>query len=200
MCAEDARSIFNFSLSLYNKYTKDSQWNGFNVLQNFSGRVGALDLGFYNKKNVLSNSFIKKIYNGKFEVLFLLSADELDFEKIPKKTFVIYFGHHGDRAVKRADLIIPISCFTEKEGIYVNLEGRPQISRQIKLPLPSVYDFSNFIKKISDSIDVHLNFNSVEDLRRLMFEQYDFLSKINQISENKLSKEKKLVITSQRTN
>ena len=192
MCAEDARSIFNFSLSLYNKYTKDSQWNGFNVLQNFSGRVGALDLGFYNKKNVLSNSFIKKIYNGKFEVLFLLSADELDFEKIPKKTFVIYFGHHGDRAVKRADLIIPISCFTEKEGIYVNLEGRPQISRQIKLPLPSVYDFSNFIKKISDSIDVHLNFNSVEDLRRLMFEQYDFLSKINQISENKLSKEKKI--------
>ena len=192
MCAEDARSIFNFSLSLYNKYTKDSQWNGFNVLQNFSGRVGALDLGFYNKKNVLSNSFIKKIYNGKFEVLFLLSADELDFEKIPKKTFVIYFGHHGDRAVKRADLIIPISCFTEKEGIYVNLEGRPQISRQIKLPLPSVYDFSNFIKKISDSIDVHLNFNSMEDLRCLMFEQYDFLSKINQISENKLSKEKKI--------
>ena len=116
----------------------------------------------------------------------------MDFEKIPKKTFVIYFGHHGDRAVKRADLIIPISCFTEKEGIYVNLEGRPQISRQIKLPLPSVYDFSNFIKKISDSIDVHLNFNSVEDLRRLMFEQYDFLSKINQISENKLSKEKKI--------
>ena len=85
MCAEDARSIFNFSLSLYNKYTKDSQWNGFNVLQNFSGRVGALDLGFYNKKNVLSNSFIKKIYNGKFEVLFLLSADELDFEKFLKR-------------------------------------------------------------------------------------------------------------------
>ena len=50
--------------------------------------------------------------------------------------------------------------------------------------------FQILLKKISDSIDVHLNFNSVEDLRRLMFEQYDFLSKINQISENKLSKEK----------
>ena len=85
MCAEDARSIFNFSLSLYNKYTKDSQWNGFNVLQNFSGRVGALDLGFYNKKNVLSNSFIKKIYNGKFEVLFYLVPMRWILKKFLKK-------------------------------------------------------------------------------------------------------------------
>ena len=102
----------------------------------------------------------------------MLSADELDFEKIPKNTFVIYFGHHGDRAVKRADLIIPISCFTEKEGIYVNLEGRPQISRQIKLPLPDVNDFSDFIKKISDSqLNVDLNFKNFNDLRQLMFDQ-----------------------------
>ena len=147
MCAEDAESIFNYSLMIYKKYVKNNEWNGFNILQNFSGRVGALDLGFFNKNNVLSRSFIKKIYSGKFEVLFLLSADELDFEKIPSNTFVIYFGHHGDRAVKRADLIIPISCFTEKEGIYVNLEGRPQISRQIKLPLPAVSDFSEFVLK-----------------------------------------------------
>ena len=92
MCAENAESIFNFCLSIYKKYSKNLDWNGFNVLQNYSGRVGALDLGFFNKKNVFSKSFIKKIYNGKFEVLFLLSADELDFEKIPKNTFVIYFG------------------------------------------------------------------------------------------------------------
>ena len=39
----------------------------------------------------------------------------------------------------------------------------------------------HILLKISDSIDVDLNFNSVEDLRCLMFEQYDFLSKINHI-------------------
>ena len=47
MCAEDAESIFNFSLMIYNKHKKNNEWNGFNVLQNFSGRVGALDLGFF---------------------------------------------------------------------------------------------------------------------------------------------------------
>ena len=60
MCAEDAESIFNFSLMIYNKYKKNNKWNGFNVLQNFAGRVGALDLGFFNKKNVISRSSYKK--------------------------------------------------------------------------------------------------------------------------------------------
>ena len=60
-----------------------------------------------------------------------MGADEIDFEKIPDGTFVIYQGHHGDKAVSRADLIIPTPCFTEKEGIYVNMEGRVQISRQV---------------------------------------------------------------------
>ena len=192
MCAEDAESIFNFSLMIYNKHKKNNEWNGFNVLQNFASRVGALDLGFFNKKNVISRSLRKKIYSGKFNTLFLVSADELDFEKIPKNTFVIYFGHHGDRAVKRADLIIPISCFTEKEGIYVNLDGRPQISRQIKLPLPEVNDFSDFVKKISDSLNINLSYKNFQDLRELMFLQNEHLSKINQISQTKLSKEKKI--------
>ena len=89
MCAEDAESIFNFSLMIYNKLKKNNEWNGFNVLQNFASRVGALDLGFFNKKNVISRSLRKKIYSGKFNTLFLVSADELDFEKIPKNTFNI---------------------------------------------------------------------------------------------------------------
>ena len=43
MCAEDAESIFNFSLMLYHKYSENVEWNGFNILQNYAGRVGALD-------------------------------------------------------------------------------------------------------------------------------------------------------------
>ena len=74
MCAEDAESIFNFSLMIYNKHKKNNEWNGFNVLQNFASRVGALDLGFFNKKNVISRSLRKKIYSGKFNTLFLVSV------------------------------------------------------------------------------------------------------------------------------
>ena len=91
-----------------------------------------------------------------------MSADEINFEKIPKKTFVIYHGHHGDKAVKRADLIIPMSCFTEKEGSYVNLEGRPQISSQVKFPIDGVNHSWTFLNKLSKLLNFCdcFNFNN----------------------------------------
>ena len=50
MCHQDAESIYHFCLNFYGKVSKHPSWNGFNVLQTYSGRVGALDLKFYNKK------------------------------------------------------------------------------------------------------------------------------------------------------
>jgi NADH-quinone oxidoreductase subunit G len=189
MCHDDAADIFNYCLNFYQKISKNIDWNGFNVLQTFSGRVGALDLGFYNKKNI-SRSLIKQIYDGKFEVLYLMSADEINFEKIPKKTFVIYHGHHGDKAVKRADLIIPMSCFTEKEGIYVNLEGRPQISSQVKFPIDGVNHSWTFLNKLSKLFNLSL-YSDHNDLREKMFLNHEHLSYINQIQLSKINKNKK---------
>jgi len=188
MCQDDASDIFNYSLNFYQKISKNPQWNGFNVLQTFSGRVGALDLGFFNKKNI-SRSLIKQIYDGKFKVLYLMSADEINFDKIPKKTFVIYHGHHGDKAVKRADLIIPMSCFTEKEGIYVNLEGRPQISSQVKLPVEGVNHSWEFFKKLSKLFNLDA-FSSLNDLREKMFLNHEHLGNINQIKSSQIKKNK----------
>ncbi len=190
LCHQDSDQIYNFCLNLYTKFCKNSNWNGFNVLQTFSSRVGALDLKFYNKKLIHPNTVVNNIYKGKYKILYLLSADEIDFDKIPKKTFVIYHGHHGDRATKRADLIIPMSCFTEKEGIYVNLEGRSQISKQVKFPLPSVEHSWDFIKKISNILNINLDFNNQTDLRALMFLKNENLPKVNQINDVKISKPK----------
>ena len=38
-------------------------------------------------------------------------------------------GHHGDRGALRADVILPGGAYTEKNGTYVNFEGRPQRTR-----------------------------------------------------------------------
>ena len=116
-------------------------------------------------------------------MLYLLSADEIDVERIPNKTFVIYHGHHGDQAVKRADLVIPTSCFTEKEGVYVNLEGRPQISRQVKMPLPNILHSWDFFKKISSELNFQLEYENFKELRQLMFNNHNHLSKINSIEK-----------------
>ena len=188
LISHEAENLFYFLLDIYNKSNCISGWSGFNVLQNYSGRVGALDLKFYNKNNV-NKDFVNNIYNGKYDVLYLLSADELDFEKIPSKTFVIYHGHHGDRAVKRADLIIPTSCFTEKEGIYVNMEGRPQISRQVKMPIAGVSNSWHFFQKLSKYLNVdQIGYENFSELRSIMFEETPHLSKINLLSQNILPK------------
>ena len=188
LISDEAENLFYFLLDIYNKSSCISGWSGFNVLQNYSGRVGALDLKFYNKNNV-NKDFVNNIYNGKYDVLYLLSADELDFDKIPSKTFVIYHGHHGDRAVKRADLIIPTSCFTEKEGIYVNMEGRPQISRQVKMPIAGVSNSWHFFRKLSKYLNVdQIGYENFSELRSIMFEETPHLSKISLLSENSLPK------------
>ena len=188
LISDEAENLFYFLLDIYNKSSCISSWSGFNVLQNYSGRVGALDLKFYNKNNV-NKDFVNNIYNGKYDVLYLLSADELDFDKIPSKTFVIYHGHHGDRAVKRADLIIPTSCFTEKEGIYVNMEGRPQISRQVKMPIAGVSNSWHFFLKLSKYLNVdQIGYENFSELRSIMFEETPHLSKISLLSENSLPK------------
>ncbi len=188
MCHQDAESIYHFCLNFYGKVSKQPSWNGFNVLQTYSGRVGALDLKFYNKKLLGKKSLVQNIYDGKYKVLYLLSADEIDFDKIPKDTFVIYQGHHGDKAVKRADLIIPMSCFTEKEGLYVNLEGRPQISSQIKFPLEGVDHAQSFYNKVLLHFGRNIIYKDQEELRVKMFSEVPHLEKINEIEKISLSK------------
>jgi len=185
LCRPDGEQIFNFVKNLYDKNYKAEDWNGFNILQTFSGRVGALDLNFFNKKDVGKSNIIQKIYDGKFEIVYLFGADEIDVKKIPKKTFVIYHGHHGDEAASRADLIIPTSCFTEKEGTYVNLEGRPQISSQVKLPLPNVMHSWDFFLKLANSMQIDLGYNDFNELRSLMYKNHEHLSKINKILKSK---------------
>ena len=68
LISKDGESLFYFLLDLYNKNSKNQKWSGFNILQNYSGRVGALDLNFYNKKNV-NKMYVNNIYNGKYDIL-----------------------------------------------------------------------------------------------------------------------------------
>ena len=48
--------------------------------------------------------------------------------------FVVYQGHHGDAGAHRADVILPGAAYTEKNGTYVNLEGRVQLGRLAVFP------------------------------------------------------------------
>lgn len=95
---------------------KELGWNGFNVLHKDISRVGALDLG-------ISPNKAKNVKDAKFVVL--LGADnDLKPTDISPDAFVVYIGTHGDEGAYYADIILPGAAYTEKNGTYVNTEGR----------------------------------------------------------------------------
>ena len=50
--------------------------------------------------------------------------DNFNFDK--KDKFIVYQGSHGDKGAEIADIILPIAAYTEKNGLFVNLEGKLQ--------------------------------------------------------------------------
>ena len=93
--------------------------------------------------------------------------------------------------LNKADIIIPAPCFTETEGIFVNTEGRPQISAQVKEPLPNVNEAWKFFLKFAEYNKISLGFKSFEELRSLMFKKFPHLSRLDIIKPNNFIKSKK---------
>ena len=55
-----------------------------------------------------------------------MGHDDFREDDIPEDAKVIYQGCMGDEGVNYADIILPGAAYTEKQGTYVNMEGRPQ--------------------------------------------------------------------------
>ena len=137
-------------------------WHGFNVLHQFGGQAGALDLGFVGGKP------LGAMLGGGVDVLWLLGADGFDPALIARGTFVIYQGHHGDRAASRADVILPGAAYTEKDATYVNTEGRAQRAwLAVHAPGEAREDW-RIIRAAAGALGVKLAFDDLAQLRAAM--------------------------------
>jgi len=134
-------------------------WHGFNVLHTAAARVGALDLGFASGKT------LAQMLDGGVDVLWLLGADELNTAAIGPNTFVVYQGHHGDVGAARADVILPGVAYTEKEGTYVNTEGRVQRGELAVFGPGEAREDWKIIRAFSAMIDKPLPYDTLEQVR-----------------------------------
>ena len=141
-------------------------WNGFNVLHNAASRVGALDVGFVpgaGGKDFADMMAGSK--DGSIKALFMLGADEFNARvNIGWKTFVVYIGHHGDHGAQRADVVLPGCAYTEKDGIYVNTEGRPQLAKRAVSPPGDAREDWAILRALSDVLGCALPYNSRGEL------------------------------------
>ena len=151
-------------------------WNGFGVLHDTASRVGALDIGFAASAGGLSAAQMTTF--GTLDVLFLLGADEI---KVPDGTFVVYIGTHGDRGAHRADVILPGAAYTEKQGLYVNTEGRVQMANRAAFPPGDAREDWAIIRALSDVLGKKLPYDSLGALRQAIFKAVPHLMRIDQI-------------------
>jgi NADH-quinone oxidoreductase subunit G len=151
-------------------------WNGFNVLHRAAARVGGLDLGFVPGPGGRDASgILAGASSGDIEILYLLGADEIDPSGFGS-AFVIYQGHHGDRGARRADVVLPGAAYTEKDGTYVNIEGRVQQARRAVFPPGDAREDWTILRALSGVIGRPLPFNTLTELRRHMRESHPVLA------------------------
>lgn len=143
------------------KVVKDD-WNGFNVLLLNAAHAGGLDLG------LVPGVGTSKDWNKSVKFLYLLGADDIPLDDIPEDAFVVYQGHHGDRSVYRANVILPGAAYSEKEGTYANTEGRTQRTSPAVPTIGDARDDWKILCALSEVAGVTLPYHFVRSLRGRM--------------------------------
>ncbi len=157
-------------------------WNGFNVLHSAAARVGGLDIGFVPGEGGRDTAgILTGAQAGDIDVVFLLGADEINTAKL-EKTFVVYQGHHGDAGAHCADVVLPGSAYTEKNGTYVNTEGRVQLGRQAVQPPGDAREDWAIIRAMSDVLGAGLDYVTLGDVRNALVEANDVFNRIDELS------------------
>ncbi|MEC9207935.1 MAG: molybdopterin-dependent oxidoreductase, partial [Pseudomonadota bacterium] len=154
------------------------EWNGFNVLHTAASRVAGLDLGLvpgHAGRDVAG--ILDGAASGEIEFVYLLGADEINMSKLAN-AFVVYQGHHGDAGAHAADVILPGAAYTEKDGTYVNTEGRVQRGRRATFPPGEAREDWTILRALSDVLGKTLPYDNIGELRAEMVQQAPALGQI----------------------
>ena len=97
---------------------------------------------------------------------------------------MIYQGSHGDRGAHRADVILPGAAYTEEDGIFVNTEGRPQQAIRACFPPGEARENWAILRALSAELGTPLPFDTLAELRNVLFETCGHLQEIDQVPTN----------------
>jgi NADH-quinone oxidoreductase subunit G len=150
-----------------------------NVLHTAASRVGGLDLGFTPGPG--GKAAAELVKPGGADVLFLLGADEIDLSK--SKAFVVYLGTHGDAGAHRADVILPGAAYTEKNGLYVNTEGRVQMGFRAVFPKGDAREDWAILRALSARLGATLPYDTLDELRAKLFTDHPTFGRIDYVSD-----------------
>jgi len=179
---DDGAAVLGAAMAL-----AESLGGQFSLLHTAAARVGGMEVGCLPGKSETgeegrdTDGILVGAASGAVEVVYLLGADEIDMETLGT-AFVIYQGHHGDAGAHRADVILPSAAYAEQSGLYVNTEGRPQLAYRAAFPPGEAKEDWAIIRALSERLGEPLPFDSLDQLRAQIFEQFPHLQTINAIT------------------
>ena len=180
---EDSAAVLNLAGQIAEKFGAiQDDFNGFNVLHTAAARVAGLDMGFLPGEGGRDMAgILAGAQAGEIDMVYLLGADEFDTEAL-RETFVVYQGHHGDAGASVADVILPGSAYTEKNGLYVNTEGRVQTTRLATFAPGDAREDWTILRALSGALGQPLGFDDLEGLRQSLIQAVPHMGGIDQIA------------------
>ena len=162
--SNSVKYLFNTIKEFLTKNKKiTDDWNSLNILSCDASTVGNYDLGIINLENKLLND----LKDHKFDIIYLVGQDNLDFEK--KDEFIIYQGSHGDKGAEIADIILPGSAYTEQDGYFTNIEGKIQKAQKASYPPGDAKEDWQIINELAEFMNNRKLFNDKDELESSMF-------------------------------
>ncbi len=156
-----------------------SAWHPLSILHSSAALVGGLDIDFLPGQGGLDVAgILEGAASGDIEVLYLLGADEFDVSRTGD-AFVIYQGSHGDSGARIADIVLPGAAYTEKNGTYVNTEGRVQLGERAVFPPGDAREDWTIIRALSEHLGAKLPFDSLKALRTALYKAYPHLAAVD---------------------
>jgi NADH-quinone oxidoreductase subunit G len=157
-----AKGALPAALKLVDKFglVKDD-WNGFNVLHISAARMASLMLDFTVPGGM------GDIAAAAPKVLLSLGADEMDYGAFAG-SLKVYIGHHGDKGAHHADIILPGASYAEKDGTYVNTEGRVQFAEKAVFAPGDAREDWTILRALADALGVTVGFDSFAELQAKM--------------------------------
>ena len=181
LISKSGKYIFESIKSYLNNNKKISDnWNSLNIISENASTVGSFDLGIYHNIDG-SNQVLKDLKDHKYEIVYLLGQDNLNFKK--ENEFIIYQGSHGDKGAEIADIILPGSSYTEQNGYFTNLEGTLQKAYKASYPPGAAKEDWIIINELSEIISQKKLFKNKDELESSMF-NYLSLFKEKHLSNN----------------
>ena len=167
--SKSSKYIFeSIKLFLENNNKISTDWNALNIISENASTVGAFDLGIYKTTNG-DNEVLKDLEAHKFEIVYLLGLDGINFEK--KNEFIIYQGSHGDKGAEMADIILPGAAYTEQNGYFTNLEGKLQKAYKASYPPELAKEDWVIINELAESMNHRKLFNDKDELDSSLINQ-----------------------------